>query len=146
MRLIHMAFLTLCLTLGTGCAAPPPANPAPRATLGKPVTLAIGQSVMLNDALVTIAFTGVSEDSRCPTKVNCVWTGRATVDLRVQANGEPAQNIALSTIHSPEKTNVTTVGGYRIEMTDVQPYPETPDNPISPDRYRVTLVVTQAPA
>jgi hypothetical protein len=144
MRLIHMAFLTLSLVLGMGCAAPPPANPAPRAALGKPVTLAIGQSVMLNDALVTITFTEVSEDSRCPTKVNCVWTGRATVNLRVQANGEPAQNIMLSTIHSPEKTNVAEAGGYRIEMTDVQPYPETPDNPISPERYRVTLTVTRA--
>jgi hypothetical protein len=136
-----MAFFTLCLSLAGGCAAPPPANPAPRAVLGQPVTMAIGQSVMLNDALVTITFIGMSEDSRCPTQVNCVWSGRAVANFRVQANGEPAQNIVLSTIHSPEKTNVASVAGYRIEMTDVQPTPETPDNPISPDRYRVMLVV-----
>jgi hypothetical protein len=141
-----MAFFTLCMTLAGGCAAPPPASsPAPRASLDQPVTLAIGQSVRLTDALVTITFNGVSEDSRCPKQVNCVWSGRAVLDFSVQVNGEPAQTMTLSTIHSPQPTNIADVGGYRFTLNDVQPYPETPDNLISPDQYRATLVVSAQP-
>ena len=140
--LIGMAFFTLSMLLA-GCAAPPPANPAPRASLGRPVTLAVGQSVRLTDALVTISFAGVGEDSRCPKQVNCFWIGRAVLNFRVQVDGEPAQDVALNTIHSPEATNLAVAGGYRIELTDVQPYPESPDNPISPEQYRATLVVTR---
>lgn len=145
MRWICMAFFTVCL-FSSGCSAPPPANPAPRASLDKPVVLAIGQSVMLNDALVTVAFTGVSEDSRCPRQVNCVWSGRASLGFRVQVDGKPAQDITLSTVHSPDPTNVADIDGYRFTLTDVQPYPETPDNPISDAQYRATLVVSRAPA
>jgi hypothetical protein len=137
-----MALLTMSLWLG-GCAAPPPANPAPRASLGQPVTLAVGQGVRLNDALVTINFAGVSEDSRCPKQVNCVWSGRAVLNFSVQVEGGPAQDVTLSTPHSPDPTNVATVAGYRIELTDVQPTPETPDHPISPAQYRATLIVTR---
>lgn len=143
MRGMAMALLTMSLWL-SGCAAPPPANPAPRATLGQPVTLAMGQGVRLTDALVTINFTSVSEDSRCPKQVNCFWIGRAVLNFSVQVDGEPAQGLTLSTIHSPEATNVAAVGSYRIELTDVQPYPESPDNPISSAQYRATLVVTRA--
>lgn len=140
--LMGMAFITLSMMLN-GCAAPPPANPAPRASLGQPVTLAIEQSVRLTDALVTISFAGVSEDSRCPTKVNCVWIGQAVLNFRVEIEGQPAQDITLSTIHSPDPTNIATVSGFRIELTDVQPTPETPDHPISPAQYRATLIVTR---
>lgn len=141
--LMSMAFFTLSMLLG-GCAAPP-ANPAPRASLGQPVTLAVEQSVRWTDALVTISFAGVSEDSRCPKQVECFWIGRAVLNFRVQVDGKPAQDVTLSTIHSPEATNIATANGYRIELTDVQPTPESPDHPISPEQYRATLVVTRAP-
>jgi hypothetical protein len=138
-----MAFLTLCM-FASGCAAPPPANPAPRAALAQPVTLAVGQSVRLTDALLTITFIGVSEDSRCPRQVNCVWSGRAVLRFSVQVEGGPAQDVTLSTPHSPDPTNIATLHGYRIALTDVQPDPETPDNPINPEQYRATLVVTRS--
>ncbi len=143
MRGIVMAFLTVSLWL-SGCAAPPSANPAPRTALGQPVTLAIGQSVRLTDAPVTVTFAGVDEDSRCPKQVHCVWSGRAVLRFSVQVEGAPAQDITLSTIHSPDPTSVATVAGYRIELAGVQPYPEMPDHPISPAQYRATLVIMRA--
>jgi hypothetical protein len=109
------------------------------------VTLAIGQSIRLTDALVTITFMGVREDSRCPKQVNCVWSGRAVLSFSVQVNGAPAQVVTLSTIYSPEPANEADVSGYRFTLTDVQPYPETPDHPISPEQYRATLVVSTQP-
>lgn len=138
-----MGLLALSMLWNMGCAAPPPANPAPRVTLGKPVTVAVGQSVRLTDALVTITFKDVSEDSRCPKQVNCVWIGRAVLNFSVQVGSEPAQDVTFSTLHSPDATSVTNIHGYRIELVDVQPYPETPDHPISPAQYRATLIVTR---
>lgn len=140
-----MGMLVLSMIWNIGCTAPP-ANPAPRATLGKPVVLAIGQSVRLTDALVTINFVNVGEDSRCPKQVNCFWIGRAVLNFNVQVDDQPAQTMTLSTLHSPDATDIATVQGYRIELTDVQPQRQTPDNPISPAQYRATLVVTRVTA
>ena len=125
------------------CGAPPTHAPNPSASLGKPFTLAVDQSATLADAPITLKFVAVSEDSRCPKKVNCVWSGQAVISLSAQTNGSAPQPLILSTIHSPEKTDRVAFVGYQIVLQDVQPYPETPDNPIKPEDYRVTFVVTR---
>lgn len=120
---------------------PAPASSAP--TLGQPFVLAIGESATLSDAPVKITFDGVSEDSRCPKRVTCVWAGRAVLDLTAQAGESAPMTLTLATIHSPDKADRATFGGYEIVLQSVQPYPETPDHPISPAQYRATLVVTR---
>ena len=70
----------LVLALATsGCAASrPDAAEAPTAAVG-PVRIPLGDAVVVER--VPIRFDAVTEDSRCPPDVQCVWAGRAHVRL-----------------------------------------------------------------
>lgn len=43
---------------------------------GETFTLKVGESARIPDLGVVVRFTEVLEDSRCPTHLNCFWTGR----------------------------------------------------------------------
>jgi hypothetical protein len=90
-----------------------------------------------------IAFTGVPEDSRCPTMVNCVWIGRATISLEASVAGQPPATLSLATKHSPEPTDRATYAGYEIRLASVQPRRARPEDPMPPADYRAELVVTR---
>jgi hypothetical protein len=144
-KLRHVAAALAVLAALAACAAPPapaPAEPvgAPAASLDTPFTLAIGDSATLSDAPVTISFDAVSEDSRCPTKVTCVWIGRAVLAITAIVDGRPA-HVTLATVHSPERTDRATLGRYEIVLDAVQPYPDTPDEPIRREEYRAEFTV-----
>ena len=88
----------------------------------------IGETVTLNGGALKVMFVQVSEDSRCPKDVLCVWSGRATVVLRVALDGEEHSdgNVTLypgrQGQRSPDRDAV--VGGYVLSLLDLQPYPD----------------------
>lgn len=87
---------------------------------------------------VEITFVEVIEDSRCPKNVMCVWAGRAVIRLEVE--GGPLttpREVTLALESAPEGESVD-VAGVRIQLTDVQPYPEEP-NTTQPGDYTATL-------
>jgi hypothetical protein len=59
-------------------ASPPPVTGAP--LVGDEFTIAPGETVTLADG-ATLRFDEITEDSRCPADVTCVWEGRATIRL-----------------------------------------------------------------
>lgn len=134
-------FFSLLALVMIACAPPP--KPPLSATLGQPFTLAFGQTVTLSDAPIAITFDSVGEDSRCPRRVQCAWTGRAVLGFSARYNSKSAENFQLITKHSPEDNFKTVFHGYLVTMTAVQPTPETPDNPIRTQDYRVTLTVAR---
>ncbi len=86
------------------------------------------------------------EDSRCPTKVNCAWSGRASVSVTVSQGNQPRVTNTLMTIHSPEKTDRPTYGGYEILLVGLTPRREYPDQMVDPRDYIVELQVAKLPA
>jgi len=54
-------------------------------TPGKPKAITIGEEVLINGVKLTVR--SVSEDSRCPKDVTCVWAGRVTVEVTLQKGG-----------------------------------------------------------
>ncbi|HUM70447.1 MAG TPA: hypothetical protein PLK31_16565, partial [Chloroflexota bacterium] len=60
----------------TYTAVPLPTS-APAADLNEPFALAGGAETMVGTEGLTLYFESVLEDSRCPTQVNCFWTGQA---------------------------------------------------------------------
>lgn len=61
-------------------------------SLEEPFSLRVGESARLDDTNLTLTFTGVTGDSRCPKDVVCVWAGEATVVLEAQmGDGETAK-------------------------------------------------------
>ena len=92
-----------------------------------------------------LAVREVVEDSRCPKQVTCIWQGAAKVRIAVFVGKDaktPPQDIELST--APATASSTIMGGFRIELLDVSPYPESATT-IEQDHYRCTLRVSRAP-
>jgi hypothetical protein len=115
-------------------------NPA-SANLGEVFTVAAGEEATINGENLRLRFVEVLEDSRCPTEVNCAWTGQARIAITVQqGEGEPV-TVAFNTNPAPDQNQQTAVvGAYTIELQSLEPYPQT-TAAIPFEEYRATLVV-----
>ena len=86
-------------------------------------------------------FSELLEDSRCPTEVECFWTGQARIAVIVQPTGRPSTTAYFNTNPAPgENVHTVRAGEYSVELK-LEPYPRTPDDPISFEDYRATLLV-----
>jgi hypothetical protein len=126
------------------CVSPsaPGAASAPAPELGRPVTLATGESASFDSGKISVRFVAVAEDSRCPKNEQCVWAGNARVELEVTAGGSGARTIALDT---NKGTRDAEIEGYAVSLEDVAPLPVS-GRGIAPEQYRVTLVVRRGSA
>ena len=59
-----------------------------KASLDKEFSLAIGQTAKISGENLTIKLTDVTNDSRCPQGVTCVWAGEVTCALDITLNGK----------------------------------------------------------
>jgi hypothetical protein len=114
----------------------------PEFNLNEPFVLAGGQEALIPSEKVRLLFTDVREDSRCPTQVQCFWTGQARIEIEVQPNGTSGPTtVEFNTNPAPGQTlKAVTVAQYSIELQSLDPYPQTPDS-IAFEDYRATLVV-----
>lgn len=112
--------------------------------LNEPFALPAGESVWVTGTDLQVSFTKVVEDSRCPTQVNCFWTGRAVIEMEVQQGAAAPQTITFDTNPAPTELHDTIeVNGYTIHLKSLDPYPQHPDNPIPFEAYSATLVATE---
>lgn len=116
-----------------GCGTEPSAVP-----VGQPFDLGVGQTQTLDDG-VRVTLTAVSEDSRCPTDVVCVWAGNAALQI-VLRTGSGTTNGVLNTSRQDEPVRA---GGFELRVRDLRPQPVS-TRPIDPKDYRATLVVEAA--
>lgn len=90
---------------------------------------------------LSLEFTTLAEESRCPTSVTCVWEGNARV-LITATRGNATSVLELN---SNSRFPVRVVfEGYAIELRSVDPYPVAAAPPRAQD-YTVTLLVGIAP-
>jgi hypothetical protein len=124
------------------CRANEPARAdAPEVNLNEAFTLAGGQDGLIPREKLRLRFAEVLEDSRCPTQVECFWTGQARIAIAVHPDGSPATDVEFNTNPAPGQTvKVADVGPYSIELQSLDPYPQTPDAIAFKD-YRATLMV-----
>jgi hypothetical protein len=111
-------------------------------TLGKEFILGAGQQAVSGADDLRVRFSEVLEDSRCPTEVECFWTGQARIAVLIEPAGIPATTADFNTNPAPGQ-NAQTVhaDAYTVELKSLDPYPRTPDQPISFEDYRATLLV-----
>ncbi len=109
-------------------------------SLDEPFTLFVRQKAQVGE--LQIQFLGVSQDSRCPVDVECVWAGNAKITLKVSLK-DSTQETAI-TINSHTEPTAAIYEGFRIEFVDLRPVPRS-DRPINPAEYRVTLKVSRVP-
>ena len=125
-----------CLLLATACS--PGSLLGPAVPLDRQFTLAPGQTALVQGTALRVAFVRVSGDSRCPADAFCVQGGDAIVHVRATAG--TAADHELHTGNQAEA--VALHEGFRIELTQLQPYPFS-SRTIAPGEYRATLVVTR---
>jgi hypothetical protein len=97
-----------------------------------------GQQVEIEGRRMKIKFESVTDDSRCPQGVDCIWAGNAEVNLRLTLSASETVTIKLNTNLDPREAEHR---GYRVKLARLDPYPKK-DVKIEPGEYRATLIVT----
>jgi hypothetical protein len=110
----------------------------PTAPLNRAFTLDVGQGASVADAELMVRFLRVTEDSRCPSTVQCVWAGNGQVEIETRDDGQTLKHL----LNTNEGAREVVVGLYRIRLVSLDPAPVTP-GPIPPENYRATLEVSR---
>jgi len=90
------------------------------ARIGQTFRLRAGSSARFDNGVV-VFFRGVTDDSRCPTDVRCVWTGDATLHLRAATRDSDAWT-AL-TLHTDVLPHSGEFNGRTLTVVDLAPRP-----------------------
>lgn len=90
--------------------------------IDKEIILKFGDKAVINSDGVIVRFLSVTEDSRCPSDVTCVWQGKASVIINININGLDLGNYEFST---DGNKNIINVNEYHIQLTSIEPYPES---------------------
>ncbi|MFL5482211.1 MAG: hypothetical protein ACJ8AK_08450 [Gemmatimonadaceae bacterium] len=119
-----------CATVDTAVVANP----------GAEFNLAVGKSATINGTDYRITFNRVTEDSRCPVDVQCVWAGDAKIELTLSRNGAPRDTRVIS-VTPPN--NEATVGDVKVRFVSLAPTPRQSEPPAS--RPYVAQLLVLAP-
>ena len=133
----HATLITWGLLLATfGCAG---VQTAAVVEPGASFTLAPGETAAVRGTDARLTFKRVTEDSRCPVDVTCVWAGDAKIEVTISRNGAADDTRTLSI--TPPNHEVT-VGNLRIRFVSLAPVPRQADANV-PRKYRAEFVVDQ---
>lgn len=119
-----------------GPTSTPTAVPPPLVALGETVTIRPGADVQLENGYV-LRFTGVTNDSRCPVDVQCIWAGEATIELAL-IYSDTSQPLEI-TMPGGDAARLTD-GALDVEVLSLAPEPRSTVT-IAPGDYEVTLIV-----
>ena len=136
----------ICFVL-FGCASAADGFTKPKtssevARLGREFKLKPGQQISLKGTKLRIQFAAVSNDSRCPSDVTCVWAGNAAVRLDVSTNRSNGKSLTLNTAKVSSLATEADYRGYKVKLVDLSPYPRS-DRKIAAGDYVVTLLVSK---
>jgi hypothetical protein len=122
---------------GSDQSTPRPAGVA----LGSEFQLRAGESAAMTAENLQITFVKVTEDSRCPSNVQCIWAGQAKVVLTAVAAGMP-RDIELTLGGGSPSAASASFGAYTVELRNLEPYPDA-TRQIKPGDTIATLLVTK---
>lgn len=125
---------------GTPLATPTPTTvPGPDVAFDEPFQIQVGQTVSVGSADLRFTFFEVSEDSRCPSDVVCIWAGQVVVTVALEDGGDDLYSESLIVGNAEAATKK--IGDYTVEAMAVDPYPVSTGTIASAD-YSLTLKVS----
>ena len=77
------------------------------------LALGAGQERQLSGSAVYVSMGNVTEDSRCPADVTCIWQGNAAVTIGMRTGSDPATTYTLNTTTSPTRISAL---GYEVRL------------------------------
>jgi len=126
------AFLTILALVGCGTAC----TQETVVDLGAEITLAPGATASVSGTALTVRFVAVTEDSRCPVDVTCIWAGEVKVQLEVKVS-------LVASEMTLREGDSAVAGVYRVTLLRVEPRPASSGRIAARD-YRATLKVEKA--
>lgn len=108
--------------------------------LGDQFTLRMGASASIPDLNLSVSFTNVTADSRCPAGAECIVAGDASVVLQVAPLTGDAK---LDTLHTNSDPQTTPLARAQLRLLRLDPYPRVGSS-IAHGDYVVTLVTEAA--
>lgn len=135
-----LASLPFLIAMACGGAGNGPLPTNPSTTLGKEFTLRPGGTATLTDAGLKVKLERVTDDSRCPVDVTCVWAGDAVAQVRLIPAGAPEESKRLHINQGEGRPGEVERGDFVIRFVKLAPTPRS-TAPIAPDDYRATFVV-----
>ena len=111
------------------------------ADLGKQFYIRVGQTESVEPGNIQVKLIKVTDDSRCPSDVTCIWAGEVKVVLNITIDGEDSGETILTLgANNNDDQNVKNIGGYYVKVIAVNPYPVS-TKIIGQSDYIVTLIV-----
>jgi len=127
------------LVFALSCAALSCSNQPTEVKVGEEFVLTLGQSVVVSGTEISITFSAVPQDSRCPVNVVCIWAGNAEVRLTLYGGlPVPEQIAVLNTGLEPRSYDFARL---ELRLLDLTPQPVY-DQPQS-ELYRARLQIVR---
>lgn len=105
-----------------------------------------GENKFLKEFEMNVTFKGVSEDSRCPEGVNCIWAGAAVTQIEVMGIATRPMILNLATLDHTGKNyhQSAEFNGYTISLAELTPYPNQKDGTKNlKGKYRAGITITR---
>ena len=131
---VSILFLCTVLSAISGCGKD-------EYKMGEEFSLSIGETASIKGEQLQIRFLEISEDSRCPRNVTCIWEGRAVAVIEV-FQGDTSQQITLIEQGLSDLFAKEQFGEYEFHFR-ILPYPGEAEVQISPDEYLLMLTVNK---
>lgn len=131
---------------GVSCAVSTPqassgSEPGPESVqLGQEFKIRVRQTAAIPIESALITFVKVTEDSRCPSGVQCAWAGQAKLVINVALSGGGPGDVELTLGGSSPQAATLTYKAYTLELHSLDPYPVSTGQ-IKPEDYVATLLM-----
>jgi hypothetical protein len=127
------------LLLIFNAALPAPVSRVKDAALDQEFEVRLGHEVSIKREGLRVSFVAVTEDSRCPEGVQCIWAGNGQIMLRLSKAGKRAATLRLNTNQEPKQE---VYRGFDVKLVGLNPYPKK-NARIRKRDYVATLVVSR---
>jgi len=107
--------------------------------LGDTVAVGYKQTIYNEYENITLRFSSLVSDGRCPVDLRCFWEGNAKMEFLFDANGMKSK-FSLNTYSG--FTRDTTLSKYRISLINLTPYPHSEQTYI-PAQYQAYVMVSK---
>lgn len=107
--------------------------------LGDSFNLRVGEEARIDEAQLTVRFTKVGRDSRCPKDVTCIQAGEAVVHLALRSDAGERVDLQLEVPPGGESLPAS-FGDFRITVLELNPQKES-GKTIDPPAYVATVRV-----
>ncbi len=109
--------------------------------LSDPFILKINQSVFIESGNIKLVFLDVTEDSRCPSNVQCIQKGFVVLNIAFLQNNKLIKNLIISDSDDENHASSITLSNYSIKLLDIIPSSRNSSEKIDILDYNATIVV-----